>query len=136
MQGMIRVSLKQGVIATTERQKQTVLGLGLKYRQASRLLKNNPAIIGMAKKVCHLVTLDQNPTDKKEKNPFGQKNEYQLGAVRPKVEKPKKERKAPTENVGKTAQSSKSKVSKKPVQKKTAPKAVKKSSTSKKVKAK
>jgi len=137
MSGMIRVSLKQGVIATNERQKKTVLGLGLKYRQASRLLKNNPAIVGMAKKVSHLVLLEQNPSEKKESNPFAKKVEYQLGAVRPKVEKPKKEKKIKVDGEAAEKNSkSTAKASKTSVKKKAAPKAVKKSSTSKKAKVK
>ncbi len=51
----IKVTLKKSGIGYSERQKKTLLGLGLKKLNATRELKDTPAVRGMIKKVIHLV---------------------------------------------------------------------------------
>ena len=82
---MLTVTLKTGVIGATERQKKTVLGLGLKYREATRELKETPAIRGMIYKVKHLVALVEG---EKKINPLRAVPEYELGKIS-KAETPK-----------------------------------------------
>jgi large subunit ribosomal protein L30 len=92
MESFIRVTLETGVIGTPERQKKTVLGLGLKYRQASRVLKDTPAIRGMAQAVRHLVRIEKVGQEQPSSfDPFGGVKEYELGEV--KVAKPKERKK-------------------------------------------
>jgi large subunit ribosomal protein L30 len=54
----IKVTLKKSGIGYPERQKKTLLGLGLKKLNASRNLKDTPAVRGMIKKVSHLVEVE------------------------------------------------------------------------------
>lgn len=90
----IQIILKTGVIATTERQKQTVLGLGLKRRHQVKILKDTPAIRGMVNSVSHLVQIVEKAP---ETNPWANAPvQYELGLVKPKTEAPKK--KAPKKN--------------------------------------
>ena len=51
----LKVTLKRSTIGSTDRQKATVVGLGLRRIHHSRILDNTPAIRGMVKKVLHLV---------------------------------------------------------------------------------
>jgi large subunit ribosomal protein L30 len=51
----LQVTLRRGLIGSTERQRATVRGLGLSRRHQSRVLENTPAVRGMIKKVLHLV---------------------------------------------------------------------------------
>lgn len=51
----LEVTLKRSTIGSTERQKATVRGLGLRRIGGSRVLENTPAVRGMVKKVIHLV---------------------------------------------------------------------------------
>jgi len=51
----LEVKLKRSTIGSTERQKATVRGLGLRKIGATRVLENTPAVRGMVKKVIHLV---------------------------------------------------------------------------------
>lgn len=51
----LKVTLKRSLIGTTERQRATVVGLGLRRIRDSRTLENTPAVRGMVKKVIHLV---------------------------------------------------------------------------------
>lgn len=51
----ITVTLRRSLIGTTERQRATVAGLGLKHINQSRTLENSPAVRGMIKRVIHLV---------------------------------------------------------------------------------
>lgn len=88
MSSTIKVILETGVIASTEKQKRTVLGLGLKYRNAVNTLQDTPAIRGMVNKVSHLVRIldkDFSP------NPWAAlPPAYELGAVKQKVDSTKK----------------------------------------------
>lgn len=52
---MLKVTLRKSGIGRTERQKNTLLGLGLTRLNRTRLLKDTPAIRGMVAKVQHLV---------------------------------------------------------------------------------
>lgn len=102
MESFIKVTLETGVIAATERHKKTVLGLGLKYRHAVRVLKDTPAIRGMAQAVPHLVKWEKvkGPDLLKTADPFGDVPEFELGAVKalPQKQKaPKKIKAAPSE---------------------------------------
>jgi large subunit ribosomal protein L30 len=51
----LKVTLKRSLIGTTDRQRATVVGLGLRRIRDSRTLENTPAVRGMVKKVIHLV---------------------------------------------------------------------------------
>lgn len=54
-QKKITIRLKKGLMATTERQRAVVRGLGLRHREHERSLENTSAVRGMIKKVLHLV---------------------------------------------------------------------------------
>lgn len=56
---MIKVTLAKSGIGYPERQKLTLLGLGLKKVGRSKVLMDTPAVRGMINKVCHLVTVEQ-----------------------------------------------------------------------------
>lgn len=51
----LQVTLKRSTIGSTDRQKATVNGLGLRRIRDTRVLENTPAVRGMVKKVIHLV---------------------------------------------------------------------------------
>jgi large subunit ribosomal protein L30 len=51
----LKVTLKRSLIGTTDRQRATVVGLGLRRIRDTRTLDNTPAVRGMVKKVIHLV---------------------------------------------------------------------------------
>ncbi|MEE9613680.1 MAG: 50S ribosomal protein L30 [Thermodesulfobacteriota bacterium] len=55
----IKVTLKKSGSGYPERQKRTLLGLGLKRLNGSRELRDTPAIRGMINKVSHLVTVEK-----------------------------------------------------------------------------
>lgn len=55
----LKVTLKKSLIGTTDRQRATVTGLGLKRIRQERILKNTPAIRGMIKQVIHLVDVSE-----------------------------------------------------------------------------
>ena len=55
----LKVTLKKSVIGSTESQRATVRGLGLKKIRSSKVLINTPAIRGMIKKVIHLVDVEE-----------------------------------------------------------------------------
>src|SRR4030095_9023500 len=88
----IRITLNVGVIAATERQKNTVEALKLRHRHDSRVVKATPALQGMVNAVRHLVSVGK-PEDLPLADPFQGVPEYELGAVTEKkpVEKKKKE---------------------------------------------
>ncbi len=88
----LKIVLKNGVIGSTERQKQTVLGLGLKYRHATRNVKDTPAIRGMISKVRHLVEVVKHESKPSQ---LSLVPEYELGSVSEKILKPKKVSKKP-----------------------------------------
>lgn len=78
MENFIRVELKYSAIAKPERQKLTLLGIGLKKRHQVRYIKNSPAILGMVKRVSHLVNYQFVDKVEKKSKPVPT---YQLGAV-------------------------------------------------------
>ena len=55
----LKVTLSRSSIGTTDRQKATLMGLGLRRIGGSRLLENTPAVRGMIKSVIHLVTVEE-----------------------------------------------------------------------------
>lgn len=59
----LKVTLKRSTIGSTDRQRATVRGLGLRKPQESRLLDNTPAIRGMVKRVLHLVDVAEIEAD-------------------------------------------------------------------------
>jgi large subunit ribosomal protein L30 len=54
----IKVTLKKSGIGYPERQKKTLVGLGLKKLNATKVLKDTPAVRGMIRKVSHLVEIE------------------------------------------------------------------------------
>ncbi|GEM_PF-21952 len=112
--GSILITLEKGVIGATEKQKNTVLGLGLKYRQATHRVKDSPAIRGMIQKVKHLARIiTAPPADLLASLPA----EYELGALKP---QDKEEKKKPSKKLEPSAQGDalKAKSSKAPKSKK------------------
>jgi large subunit ribosomal protein L30 len=59
----LKVSLVRSAIGTTDRQKQNLLGLGLRRPGQTRVLENTPAVRGMVKKVIHLVDVAEVSAD-------------------------------------------------------------------------
>lgn len=55
----LQVTLKRSTIGSTERQRATVAGLGLRRIRDTRVLENTPAVRGMVKKVIHLVDVTE-----------------------------------------------------------------------------
>ena len=55
----LKVTLKKSVIGSTEKQRATVRGLGLRRINHSTTLNNTPAIRGMIKKVIHLLDVEE-----------------------------------------------------------------------------
>jgi large subunit ribosomal protein L30 len=55
---MLKVTLKKSVIKATKSQRETVVGLGLRKMNQSRVLMDTPEIRGMVLKVSHLVELE------------------------------------------------------------------------------
>jgi large subunit ribosomal protein L30 len=55
----LKVTLKHSTIGCSERQRQNVMGLGLRKIGQSRDLENTPAVRGMVRKVLHLVTVEE-----------------------------------------------------------------------------
>jgi large subunit ribosomal protein L30 len=55
----IKVTLKRSVIARLPAQRATVRSLGLRKIGSSNVLEANPAVLGMVKKVSHLVTVEE-----------------------------------------------------------------------------
>ena len=56
---MIKVTLKKSTIKSTKKQKDTVLGLGLRKLHQSRILPDTPEIRGMIRTVNHLVESEE-----------------------------------------------------------------------------
>lgn len=56
---MLKVTLRKSVIKATRPQRETVVGLGLKKVNQSRLLKDTPETRGMILKVHHLVEVEE-----------------------------------------------------------------------------
>ena len=59
----LKVTLTRSTIGTTDRQRATVRGLGLRRPHDSRVLDNTPAIRGMVKRVIHLVDVAEVEVD-------------------------------------------------------------------------
>jgi len=55
----IKVKLVKSPIDRSERQKRTLLALGLKKMQSSNELEATPQILGMLEKVNHLVSVEE-----------------------------------------------------------------------------
>ena len=55
----IKVTLKKSGIGYNERQKKTLLGLGLRKMNRPRVLNDTPAVRGMIAKVSHLVEVEE-----------------------------------------------------------------------------
>ncbi len=55
----LKVTLKRSVIGSTKEQRDTVIGLGLRRINHSKTLENTPAVLGMIKKVLHLVQVEE-----------------------------------------------------------------------------
>lgn len=55
----LRVKLTRSAIGCTDRQKATVMGLGLRRLHVERTLENTPAVRGMVAKVLHLVEVSE-----------------------------------------------------------------------------
>ena len=55
----LKVTLKRSVIGSTKDQRDTVIGLGLRKINHSRILENTPAVRGMIKKVIHLLDVEE-----------------------------------------------------------------------------
>lgn len=52
----VQVTLVRSGIGCNQRQRATLLGLGLKRREQTRVLQDSPQVRGMIAKVAHLVT--------------------------------------------------------------------------------
>ncbi len=57
--GKIKVTQVKSAIDRTERQKRTLKALGLKKMRATNELEESPAVLGMVKKVEHLITVEK-----------------------------------------------------------------------------
>jgi large subunit ribosomal protein L30 len=55
----VRVRLKGSEIGSTERQRQTIRGLGLRRIGDARVLEKTPAVLGMIEKVAHLLEVEE-----------------------------------------------------------------------------
>jgi large subunit ribosomal protein L30 len=59
MAGKIKVTLKRSVIGRLPVQRATVRSLGLRKIGSSNVLEANPAVLGMVKRVNHLVSVEE-----------------------------------------------------------------------------
>ncbi len=55
----IKITQNRSVIKANDRQKKTIVALGLKSRHDVVELESSPAILGMIEKVRHLVTVEK-----------------------------------------------------------------------------
>nr|AKQ00705.1 50S ribosomal protein L30 [uncultured delta proteobacterium Rifle_16ft_4_minimus_10129] len=55
---LIKITLKRSGIGCPQRQRKTLLGLGLRKLNSSSILKDTPSIRGMIEKVRHLVVAE------------------------------------------------------------------------------
>ncbi|MBN2215401.1 MAG: 50S ribosomal protein L30 [Bacteroidales bacterium] len=55
----IRIKYTKSKIGSTERQKRTLQALGLRKLNSTRELEATPQILGMVKKVSHLITVEE-----------------------------------------------------------------------------
>jgi len=56
---MLKVTLKKSKIKSTEAQRETIRGLGLRKINGSKLLEDTPEVRGMVNKVLHLVDVEE-----------------------------------------------------------------------------
>ncbi|GMR04800.1 MAG: 50S ribosomal protein L30 [Thermodesulfobacteriota bacterium] len=56
---MVKVTLRKSGIGYNEKQKSTLLGLGLRKMNRPKLLKDSPAVRGMINKVIHLIDVEE-----------------------------------------------------------------------------
>ncbi|MBT3226417.1 MAG: 50S ribosomal protein L30 [Deltaproteobacteria bacterium] len=59
MAGKIKVTQIRSGIGFTRKQQETLKGLGLRKMHQTRELEDTPAVRGMAKKISHLVRLEE-----------------------------------------------------------------------------
>ncbi|UCD86081.1 MAG: 50S ribosomal protein L30 [Deltaproteobacteria bacterium] len=59
MAKQLQVTLKRSGIGRPERQRKTLIGLGLTKLQKTVILKDTPAIRGMIRKVDHLLEVEE-----------------------------------------------------------------------------
>ena len=59
MAAKIKVTLKRSVIGRLPVQRATVRSLGLRKIGSSNVLEKNPSVLGMIKKVSHLVLVEE-----------------------------------------------------------------------------
>lgn len=57
--GQLKVTLKRGLSGSTDRQRQTVKGLGLRKRHHSVVVEDTPSIRGMIQKVIHMIDVEE-----------------------------------------------------------------------------
>ena len=55
----VKIRLKKSEIGSTQRQRQTLRGLGLRTIGDVRELEKSDAVVGMIKKVAHLVVVEE-----------------------------------------------------------------------------
>ncbi len=55
----LKVTLKRSLIGTTEVQRATILGLGLRKIGSSKELANTPGVRGMVKSVLHMIDVSE-----------------------------------------------------------------------------
>ncbi len=53
-----KVTLKRGLIGTTQKQKDAVRVLGLRKRESTAIVKDSPAIRGVIHKIQHLLDVE------------------------------------------------------------------------------
>ncbi|MFH1727868.1 MAG: 50S ribosomal protein L30 [Pseudomonadota bacterium] len=59
MKEELKITLSKGLICSTKHQRACALGLGLKKRGQTVIRKNDPCIRGMAKKIIHLLEIEE-----------------------------------------------------------------------------
>lgn len=55
----LKVTMVRGMAQSTQRQRATLKGLGLKKRHQSVVLEDSPSIRGMVQKVLHLIEVEE-----------------------------------------------------------------------------
>lgn len=57
--GQLKVTLKRGLSGSTDRQRQTVKGLGLRKRHHTVVVEDTPSVRGMIQKVIHMIDVEE-----------------------------------------------------------------------------
>lgn len=57
--GQLKVTLKRGLSGSTDRQRQTVKGLGLRKRHHTVVVEDTPSVRGMIQKVIHMIDFEE-----------------------------------------------------------------------------